>query len=348
MSLQYISRRKVLKFVGFAGAVGLAGCTGQNLTDNRNSGYPSDDIQMVIPYGTSGGYNAYARLVGKYLKKHLSNDVAVNPDNVQGSGGRRAMNTVYTSEPDGYTQMIVNINASTRMQLAFDTQFDVTEMQYFAQVANSPQAIGVSTKSGIKSWSDLVKKGKNGDLVFGGEGSGSTTSLLPKIVGEITGAYDWRKQNTIQFSGKSGIVASMKRGEVNVVGNPWDSLLPFVKNDSMRFVFFLGHKIPQPIANVQSGIITFEEASYSSQVEKKLSALSHTRIFGGPPSISDDRLNTIREAYNATINDDVLRQEAKEMNRPIAYRSGEDVPQVVERKFNTWKPRQKLLKNAMQ
>jgi tripartite-type tricarboxylate transporter receptor subunit TctC len=344
-----ISRRKALKIGGLAGATGLAGCTGQIITDgDGNSGYPSKDIRMIIPYGTAGGYNAYARLVAKYLEKHLPNDIAVNPENIQGAGGRRATNTLYTSEPDGYTQMIVNINSFTRQQLVFDTQYDVTKMQYFAQVANSPQAIAVSVQSGIKSWSEFVKKGKNGELVFGGEGRGSTTSLLPKIIGEITGAYDWRKQNTVQFSGKSGVVASMKRGEVNAIGNPWDSLLPFAKNSSMRFVFFLGYEAPKPMTNLQPGITTLEETGYSSQVEKKLSALSHARIFGGPPGFSDDRLNTIREAYDTAINDDALRQEAKEMNRPIAYRPGKEVVEVVQRKFNTWEPRQKLLENAMQ
>lgn len=344
-----VSRRKALKIGGLAGATGLAGCTGQSITGGGgNSGYPSDDIRMIIPYGTAGGYNAYARLVAKYLEKHLSNDVAVNPENIKGSGGRRATNTLYTSEPDGYTQMIVNINSFTRQQLVFDTQYNVKNMKYLAQVANSPQAIAVSVKSGIKSWSDFIKKGKNGELVFGGEGRGSTTSLLPKIFGEITGAYDWRKQNTIQFSGKSGVVASMKRGEVNAIGNPWDSLLSFVKSGSMRYIFFIGNETPQPITNIQSKITTLEDTGYSSQVEKNLSALSHTRIFGGPPDFSDDRLNAIRGAYEAAITDDALRQEAQKMDRPIAFRPGEEVSSVVQEKFNTWEPRKNILEEAMQ
>lgn len=314
---------------------------------SSDSKYPSKDTRMIIPYGTAGGYNAYARLVAKYLEKHFPGDHSVNPDNIQGAGGRRATNTTYTSEPDGHTQMIVNINSFTRQQLVFDTEYDVTKMTYFAQIANSPQAMAVSAESDMHSWADFVEKAKNGEIVFAGEGQGSTSSLLGKIIGEITGDYDYQKQNTVQFDGKSGVVASMKRGETNAIGNPWDSLLPFVKSGSMRFVLFIGDEAPDPIKKVQPDIDTLADTDYSSEVKDKLTGLSHTRLFGGPPGIPEETVSTIRDAYDKAINDDDLRQKAKEMNRPIAYKPGEKVSEIVQTKFETWEPRKELLKDAM-
>lgn len=302
---------------------------------------------MIIPYGTAGGYNAYARLVAPYLEEYLPGDHSVNPDNVQGAGGRKATNTTYTAEADGHTQMIVNINSFTRQQLVFDTQYDVTEMTYFAQIANSPQAIAVSAESDIQSWDDFVQAGKNGDLVFAGEGRGSTSSLLGKVIGEITGSYDHEDQNTVQFDGKSGVAASMKRGETNAIGNPWDSLLPFVKNGTMRFALFIGEEAPEAIKEVQPDVDTLADTDYSSDVKDKMAALSHSRIFGGPPGIPDDVTATIRDAYDSAINDQDLRDEAQEMDRPIAFRPGSEVDQVVQTKFETWEPRKELLESAM-
>lgn len=344
-----ISRRNVLRASGAAGLAGLAGCSGSGLTGDGSGGsdFPSEDIRMIIPYGTAGGYNAYARLVASYLEEHLPDDHSVNPDNVQGSGGRKATNTTYTADPDGHTQMIVNINSFTRQQLVFDTQYDVTEMTYFAQVANSPQAIAVSAESDIQSWDDFIQAGQSGELVFAGEGHGSTSSLLGKVIGEITGDYDHENQNTVQFDGKSGVAASMERGETNAIGNPWDSLLPFVKNETMRFVLFLGDEAPEAIKDIQPDVDTLADTDYSSDVKDKMKALSHTRIFGGPPEIPDDVTGTIRDAYEQAINDDELRSEAQEMDRPIAYRSGSEVSSVVQTKFETWEPRQDLLESAM-
>jgi tripartite-type tricarboxylate transporter receptor subunit TctC len=343
-----ISRRKALQIGGAAGLAGLAGCSGSGLTgDSGGSGYPSENTRMIIPYGTAGGYNAYARLVAKYLEENLPGDHSVNPDNVQGSGGRKATNTTYTAEPDGHTQMIVNINSFTRQQLVFDTQYDVTDMTYFAQVANSPQALAVSADSDIESWADFVEAGENGEIVFAGEGSGSTSSLLGKVIGEITGSYDHEEQNTVQFDGKSGVAASMERGETNAIGNPWDSLLPFVQNETMRYVLFIGDEAPEAIKEVQPDIDTLADTDYSSDVKDKMAALSHNRIFGGPPDIPEETVSTIREAYDQAINSDDLHNEAQEMNRPIAYRPGSEVSEVVETKFETWEPRQDLLESAM-
>lgn len=346
--LDSISRREALQLGGTATLAGFAGCSGGGLMGNTSkSGYPSKDTRMIIPYGTSGGYNAYARLVAPYLEKYLKGDHSVNPDNVQGSGGRKATNTTYTSKADGHTQMIVNINSFTRQQLVFDTKYDVTKMTYFAQIANSPQAIAVSAKSDMKSWDDFVQAGKNGELVFAGEGRGSTSSLLGKVIGEITGDYDHEKQNTVQFDGKSGVVASMKRGETNAIGNPWDSLLPFVKNGDMRFVLFIGDEAPDAIKEVQPDVDTLSDTGYKSEIKKKMAALSHSRLFGGPPGIPEETVSTIREAYDQAINDDELRSKAQEMNRPIAYRPGKEVSEVVQTKFETWEPRKDLLESAM-
>lgn len=343
-----ISRRKALQIGGTAGLTGIAGCSGGSLMgDSGESEYPADDTRMIIPYGTAGGYNAYARLVAKYLEKHLDGEHSVNPDNVQGGGGRKATNTTYTADPDGYTQMIININSFTRQQLVFDTQYDVTKMTYFAQVANSPQALAVSAESDIESWDDFVKAGKNGEIVFAGEGRGSTSSLLGKVIGEITGDYDHEDQNTVQFDGKSGVAASMKRGETNAIGNPWDSLLPFVKNGTMRFVLFIGDEAPDAIKEVQSDIDTLADTDYGSDVKDKMAALSHSRIFGGPPDIPEETVSTIRDAYDQAITGEELRSEAQKMDRPIAYRPGSEVSEVVQTKFDTWEPRQDLLKSAM-
>lgn len=340
-----ISRRTALGAIGSATIGALAGCTGGT---GGSSEFPQSDIRLIIPYGTAGGYNAYARLVAPYLEEYLPGDASVNPDNVTGASGRIATNTTYTAEPDGHTQMIVNINSFTRQQLVFDTQYDVTEMTYFAQIANSPQAMAVSTESGIQSWSDFVETAKAGDITFAGEGRGSTSSLLGKVIGEVSGDYDFRNTGAVQFDGKSGVVASMKRGETNATGNPWDSLLPFVKEGTMRYVLFLGEEAPDAITEVQPDVDTLADTGYSDDVSAQLSALAHTRIFGGPPDIPDDVTSTLREAYDNTINDEELREEAAGMDRPIAYRPGDEVSEVVQTKFETWEPRKPMLEEAMQ
>lgn len=337
------TRRTVIKSTGaVVGGLSLAGCTG-----GSGEGFPQRDIELIVPYGTAGGYNAYARLVAPYLEKHLPGPGSVQVENIEGAGGQVAMNTLATAEPDGYTQAIININAFTRYQLVFDTDYDVREFTYFSQVAESPQALAVSEESGITSWEEYVDRAQAGELKFAGEGEGTTSSLLGQMIGDLTGAYDFRELDIVHFDGKSGVVSSFLRGETHATGNPWDSLLEFVKQGDMRYLLLLMDEVPDAIAEVQSDVETLDDVDFDDEVTEQLGSLAHTRLFGGPPGMPDDVTETVREAYEAAINDEELKSEAQEMDRPVSFAHGDDVADIVATKYETWESYRDLLEDAL-
>ena len=71
-------------------------------TTARAEVYPDRDIRWVIGGSAGGGFDVYARAIGRSMEKYLPKGVHVIIDNKPGAGHRIAMSAVYNAKPDGY------------------------------------------------------------------------------------------------------------------------------------------------------------------------------------------------------------------------------------------------------
>ena len=71
-----------------------------SLSEARAAGvedfYKGRTVTMVIGYSVGGGYDLYARVLGKYLGKHIPCNPTVVPQNMVGAGSLRAANYLYS------------------------------------------------------------------------------------------------------------------------------------------------------------------------------------------------------------------------------------------------------------
>ena len=56
-------------------------------------------VNMIIGFGTGGGYDLWARLVARHIGRHLPGNPTVTPQNMEGAGSYRAANFIYNVAP---------------------------------------------------------------------------------------------------------------------------------------------------------------------------------------------------------------------------------------------------------
>src|SRR5712691_12221103 len=124
----------------FATTVGLALCVAppanaQSVADF----YKGKTIQIVVGFGVGGGYDLYARALGRYLGKHIPGQPTVVVQNMEGAGSVRAANYVYSGSPrDGTVIAAVNQNAPMYHLLGgAGARFEADGMQWLGSMANS-------------------------------------------------------------------------------------------------------------------------------------------------------------------------------------------------------------------
>ncbi len=352
-----LRRRTFLKATGgAAGTAFVAGCTGGDGNGdggdddsdggdgdsdggdgNSETDFPTQQIDLIIPYSPGGGYDTYSRLVTPYLEEHLPNDVNVQPRNVEGASGRIATEDVYASEPDGYTIQILNLDNFSKQQVLEDVGFDLTKVTYFAQIAANVRSILVADHAGIGSWDDFVEATRNNELAFGSTGPQSGGAMVPAVTGELSGAYSAENvlDNLVIYDGTGEIQQGMLSGDVDVLGISYSSGLPYTQNEgiSMFLVTSAQDEPPEQTPDAETLTSVGIEQDTATRIQSTLTA---NRAFGGPPGIPEDRAEILEQAFADAIQDPDFIADAEEAERPVQYGDAEFAAQAAADKIETW------------
>src|SRR5437764_15100603 len=62
--------------------------------------YRGKRINLVIGYGTGGGYDSYARLLARFIGEHIPGNPSLITQNMPGAGSRGAANWLYRIAPN--------------------------------------------------------------------------------------------------------------------------------------------------------------------------------------------------------------------------------------------------------
>src|SRR5437667_9459538 len=88
--------------------------------------YRGKRINLIIGYGTGGGYDQYARLLGHFIGEHIPGNPTIVPQNMPGAGSRSAANWLYRVAPKDGT-VIATLGQATAVDQALGPpgiQFD--------------------------------------------------------------------------------------------------------------------------------------------------------------------------------------------------------------------------------
>lgn len=361
-----IDRRTFVKGAGAVAGVGLvAGCLGDGNgaengngtgngdddgndngngdgNDNGQETFPTENLTMVIPFGPGGGYDTYARIVGRRLPDYLPNDVGIQMQNVAGAGGRIATEQVYHGDPDGYTHMIVNMVNFGLTQINDDPDYDLRELTYFAQVAEEFRGIAVGVDTDIHTWEEYVEAVQNRDIRFASTGPGSGYVTVPGVIGELGGLYPAENvmERQVVYDGRSEAIQGILGGDAHVMSGSYFSLLPFVQTGDLRMIMACTTEDEPPEQTPDATTLAAEGVENAQEI---VDMLATRRMFAGPPGIPEDRATILRAAYAGVINDADFLAEAEAQDRPIIYADHEVSADAVAGFIDGWSDRQDLL-----
>ena len=173
--------------------------------------YPSRPIKIIVPFGPGGSGDITARLIGKQIEEKTRQAVVI--DNRPGANGIIGTMAVKTSEPDGYTVLLITTsthaaNVSLVRNLAYDPAKDFTVVGVFRSSGSylmvRPQA----------AWRDLAgfiaaAKAAPGKLTFGHFNASSRTP------GEYLGKLAGIELQAVPYRAIANAVADLISGEID-------------------------------------------------------------------------------------------------------------------------------------
>jgi tripartite-type tricarboxylate transporter receptor subunit TctC len=306
-------------------ALGTQATSAQSIADF----YKGRTIQIVVGFGAGGGYDLYARALGRYLGKHIPGHPTVVVQNMEGAGSVRAANYVYAgSAQDGTVIAAVNQNMPMYQMLGgAGAKFEAAGMQWLGSMTNSNGLIYTWHASGIKSLDDAKQR----EVPMGAVGQASDSVIFPNLVNEMIGT---KFKPIAGYAGSAQINLAMERGEVmGRGGNSWSSVqtanMDWVKENKINILLQVGFEKEADLPNVPLllDLVTDEDKKGVIRVVSLPTALGYGHWVA--PGVPRDRVAVLRAAYAAVMKDPEFLKEIEKTGMVIRAQPGETLDGLV-------------------
>ena len=273
--------------------------------------YRGKTINLIVGYSVGGGYDLYARTLGRHMGKHIPGNPSIIPQNMPGAGSLKAANYLYNVAPkDGLAFGTFTRGLAMEPLIGTSaTQFDATKFTWIGSGTNEISVCATWHTSPVKSWNDMLTM----PFTVGGTGSGSDTDILAAIVKNIFGA---KLRIVSGYPGTNELSLALERGELDGrCGWAWSSLASskpdWIREKKLNLAVVLSLKKADVLPDVPV-IIDLATNDRQRQILKLvLSRQVMGRPFTAPPGIPDDRKQMLRNAFDETMKDPEFLAEAK-------------------------------------
>ena len=296
---------------------------------------PGDDqffkgrtVTIVTSTGPGGGYDFVARLVARYMPKHLPGAPTMIVQNMPGGGNVVATNYMYEVAPkDGASIAVVN-NAVPLNQVldGRNVRFDSAKFNWIGSTGGRNEAVFILSSAGVTSVAEL----KTREVILGGTGPGSSIVIFPMAMNSVLGT---KFRIVTGYKSSSEVFLAMERGEVVARSGTLPSLQTgypqWLAENKIRFLAQVGLKRDRELADVP--LLT--ELAETEEQRRVLALISSPPALGqpylAPPGVPRERVATLRAAFAKTMADSEFVADAGKGSIDIAPMTGDEVASIV-------------------
>jgi tripartite-type tricarboxylate transporter receptor subunit TctC len=281
--------------------------------------YKGRTVSLIIGYSAGGGYDAYARLLARYIGTHIPGNPAIVPEQMAGAGSLRAANYIYSVAPKDGSVFGTFSRSMGISPLVDKAEFDSRKFTWLGSVTDDTTICVTGGASPIKTWDDFLTKPSN----FGGEGAGSDPDIWTLLYKNVFGA---KVRLVSGYPGTNDITLAMERGEVDgLCGLSWSTIKTqhpqWLADRFVNLIVQAGLRKEPEISAVPLATDLAKTTEQLQIVKLMLVSQAMARPFAAPPDIPADRRAALLSAFDGTMKDDDFLAEAKKLNfdvRPVS------------------------------
>ena len=298
--------------------------------------YKGKTIQIVVGFGPGGGYDLYARALGRHLGKHVPGNPNVVVQNMEGASSIRAANFTHASS-DGTVIAAVNQNAAMYQLLGgAGAKFEAAKLQWLGSMANSNGTVYTWHTSGITT----LEQAKQKEVPLGAVAVQSDSVIFPNLINEVLGT---RFKPIPGYAGTTQIHLAMERGEVlGRGGNAYASLLTsnpsWIKEKKINMLIQVGFKKEPDLPDVPllADLIKSGDDLGAVKVITLPTAIGYGHWLGA--EVPKDRIAALRAAYEAVMKDPDFIREVQKTGMEIRVQTGAEMDALVAQVIQTPQP----------
>jgi tripartite-type tricarboxylate transporter receptor subunit TctC len=300
--------------------------------------YRGKTVTVVVGSSAGGGYDTYARLMARFLGRHIPGNPTVVPQNMSGAGSNLMSGYVANAAPKDGTIIGANFAGTVLEPLIGQHPtgtYDPSKLNYIGSANNDVFLCFARTDAPVKTFADALKT----ELILGASADGGSTRDFPVLLNNVLGT---KFKIVNGYPGTREIGMAIDKGEVQgQCGTGWSSLIS-THPDWVR-----DHKVNILAQEETNGYPDLNKAGVPRTVDfaktptqrQILELVYSQEIFARPfmvaAEVPKERVEALRAAFMETWADPELLAEAKKIALDVAPISGADVQALIAKIYAT-------------
>ena len=310
-------------------ATALIGLAMPARAEDVASFYRGKTVVLVIGFGVGGGYDLYARMLGRFIGAHIPGNPIIVPQNMPGAGSRSAANWLYRVAPQDGT-VIACLGQATPTDQALGqpgVQFDARKFNWIGNLSIVNNIMYVAASTGVSTFAQAKTK----QLAVGATGASSPSVLYPQVSNDLLGS---KFKIIAGYPGGGDINIAVERHELDGRGSDsWASMKAthpdWLRDHTINILFQVGPRREADLSDVP----LWTELAGNDDQRQVLALLSGDVSVGRPiltpPNVPADRVKALRQAFEETMRDPQFIQAAERANMEMHPMYGEELQQAV-------------------
>ncbi len=296
--------------------------------------YRGKTLHLVVASTPGGGFDTFARILSRYMGKYIPGNPGIIVENMPGAGHVLAANLIYnTGRKDG--TVMVNFSSAPILANFFGdpgVQFDSTQYNWLGVRELDHVACAVSRASGFNRLEEATSERQ---LIIGGLAPASNTDTVPNLLRNLLGL------NVKVVSGYAGVTQirlGVEQGELHGVCFSWSDMKSTWRDElasgEIKVIAQAGTRVHPDLPNVPQ----IQDLARTDEQRQLIEAgiilpLQFAQAYAVPPGVPAERVQALRDAYQATMKDPEFVAEAEKAQFVIDPVTGEQVEAAINKLF---------------
>ena len=292
--------------------------------------YKGRQIQMVVGYEVGNDYDIGARLLARYLSKELPGNPTIVVQNMPQASGVVAANYMALQAPrDGSVIGGISRNLPSQAMMKLpNIEADPRKFIWLGATSFPGRVCVASADAPVKTAADLF----NTELLTGGVGAGSSTSIVPTVINRVLGTalQDGRRAIAAPATSCSRSSAARCRRVCMSLGQFRTSEQKF-KEGKLRYLL-RAEESPLPGVAGRAVDLRLRQDRRAAPVDALHLLLDRVRPALSVPAgcAEGPRASSCARRSSAAVKNPELLAEAGKMKLDMVYRPPEHLEQVVD------------------
>ena len=312
-------------------ALATAGATHANAA-SAEAFYKGKSLRLIVPSGAGGGYDVYSRLLARHLADHIPGHPSIVVENMPGASGILGTNWLYNIAPRDGTVLGSTFNTLLTEPLLGNVaaKYEPTQFEWVGSMNTQYNACTVWHTSSIRTIEDAMQR----EVRVSTTGLTGNSAKTPLMLNMLLGT----KFKVIAGYTTTGMRLAVERGEVEgICGLSYDTYAAanpeWLIDKKIRFILQTGSQPAKALPDVPL-LINYVKEPVQRAALKVLEVDEEVgRPYMFPPGVPEYLVKAMREAFNATMNDQNFLADAGRMRIPPEPMTGEQIEPEIKKAY---------------